>query len=82
LDTLKVGAKIGVNYGSAYCILEIVVGLALYLSIVIHINYPEITPLKMVMFMIVSVLSGFITGNNFYFIAHISVGKEAGARIM
>jgi ATP-binding cassette subfamily B (MDR/TAP) protein 1 len=82
LDILKVGAKIGVLYGCASLILEVVVGLALYLVVVIYVDDPSIEPLTIIIFMIVSILSGFITGNNFFFIAHISAGKEAGARIM
>jgi hypothetical protein len=82
LVTLKVGAKIGLFYGCAYLILEVVVGLSLYLSIIIYTTVPDIDYFSILMFMIVSVLSGFITGNNFYFIAHISAGKEAGNRIM
>jgi uncharacterized membrane protein len=78
----KVGAKIGINYGFAYFILEIVIGLSLYLAIIIFINNPQTDSLNILMYMIVSVLSGFITGNNFYYIAHISAGKEAGNRIM
>lgn len=37
--------------------------------------------MSIIIFMIVPVLSGFMVGNNFYFIAHISAGKEAGDRI-
>jgi hypothetical protein len=59
-----------------------VTGLALYLSVVIAVDNPEIPALSIIMFMTVSILSGFITGNNFYFIAHISAGKEAGVRVL
>lgn len=82
IDNLKVGAKIGGLYGSALLILEFVTGLALYLSVYIAGHNPEIKPLTINVFMIISILSGFTTGNNFYFIAHISVGKEAAVRIM
>lgn len=33
-------------------------------------------------FMITSVYSGFIIGNNFFFISHTSASKAAGVRIM
>lgn len=82
MDNLKIGAKIGGLYGSALLILEFVTGLALYLSVYIAGHNLEIKPLTINVFMIVSILSGFVTGNNFYFIAHISVGKEAAKRVM
>ena len=82
MDNLKVGAKIGGLYGSALLILEFVTGLALYLAVYIAGHNPEIKPLTINVFMIISILSGFVIGNNFYFIAHISVGKEAAVRVM
>jgi phage shock protein PspC (stress-responsive transcriptional regulator) len=59
-----------------------VTGLALYLAVYIAGNHPDISALSINVFMIVSILSGFVTGTNFYFIAHISAGKEAAVRIM
>ena len=68
--TLITGAKIGLLYGSGHLILDFVVGIALYLAITIARYDSAIQTLSILMFMITSVYSGFIIGNNFFFISH------------
>lgn len=75
--TLITGGKIGLLYGSGHLILNIVVVLALYLAKSISKSNRSISPLSVMIFMITSVYSGFIIGNNFYFISHTSVIKAA-----
>lgn len=82
MTTITTGVKIGMLYGSGHLILDIVVGLALYFAIVISKDNPSIAPLSIMIFMITSVYSGFIIGNNFFFISHTSASKAAGVRIM
>lgn len=82
LSTIKTGGKIGLLYGSGHLILDNIVGLALYFSIIVSKENPTIPSLSITIFMISAVYTGFIVGNNFYFISHTSASKAAGARIM
>lgn len=82
LSTIKTGGKIGLLYGSGHLILDNIVGLTLYFSIIISKDNHTIPSISIVIFMISAVYTGFIIGNNFYFISHTSASKAAGARIM
>lgn len=82
LSTIKTGGKIGLLYGSGHLILDNIVGLALYFAIIISKENASIPPLSITIFMISAIYTGFIVGNNFYFISHTSSSKAAGVRIM
>ena len=81
IDMLKRGAKIGCFFGLSMLLIQSTIGTAMYLEDVVLAKIPFKSTIEIVVSMVVPMWCGWISGNNFFFIAHAGSGKESARSI-
>lgn len=80
-DMLKRGAKIGFFFGLSMLLIQMTIGTAMYLEDVVLAKIPYKPTIEIVVSMVVPMWCGWISGNNFFFIAHAGSGKKSARSI-
>ena len=80
-DTLKLGAKIGLTFGSSTMVFTISVATLLYTAANILANSTDINSIEFIIVFTVPVWCGWVAGNNFFYASHISAGKISAKNI-
>ena len=75
------GAKMGALYGFSFFLLFIAIGASLYSGAAIIADDPEMDLLACGVAFVTCVWCGWLTGNNFIFIAHSAAGKKSAIEV-